>query len=129
MAPTTTQAQNVTTNGDLSSAQSPIPGKPIIAQPLSEPGINKMMLMTALITSDREERSLKNWLYLAPGPVKFYHYEWVDEYGKKIDKIEAAPIKGVPDRRPLVMSHPNWHIALWTTQCLANTAGGFAARR
>lgn len=73
--------------------------------------LNKAAHISALVHCEREPRA-KKFLYLIPGRVKFYHYEWVMPDGSTVIKVESHKMPGVYDRRTLVESHPNWAIGL-----------------
>lgn len=90
--------------------------------PVIEAGINKMSYQTALVHTDRAKRSAK-FLWLVPGKVTRYHYEWVLADGRTVTKIEETKAPGVPDRRPLRDSHPNLAVVVPAAQAFGTFAG------
>lgn len=99
------------------------------AQADEEAPLNNAAHLTALIHTTREKRSWK-WLYLKPGKIDKYYYEWVMPNGEVRVKIETSPLtnQGVADRRPLSESHPNLNAAIVAGQTLGAVGGPSLAR-
>jgi hypothetical protein len=85
--------------------------------PAQAEDINKAAHISALVHTERDKRA-KKFLYLVPGKIKFYHYEWVMPDGSTLIKVEAHKMPGVYDRRDLKESHPNVAMTLPVVQQL-----------
>lgn len=83
-----------------------------LAQDAENAPINNAAHLTALVHSTRAKRSFKT-LYLVPGKIEKYYYEWIMPDGTTVTKVESHPLtsEGVADRRPFSESHPNLHAA------------------
>lgn len=94
-----------------------------------EAPLNNAAHLTALIHTTRAKRSWRS-LYLIPGKIDKYYYEWVMPNGEVRVKIESHPLtsEGVADRRPLSESHPNLNAAIVAGQTLGAMGGPSLAR-
>lgn len=82
--------------------------------------INTAAHMTALIHTDRDKRA-KKFLWLKPGKIIKWHYEWVMPDGSTVTKVEDHKLADVYDRRCLKETNPNAAIALPILQAVLNT--------
>lgn len=91
--------------------------------------LKQPMHLSGLIRTDRAPRSWK-YLKLKPGSYTYYYYEWLMPDGTFAIQGLSNPIPNVPDRRPLLDSHPNIAIVLWPIQFVGvGTAIGLSATK
>lgn len=86
----------------------------------SEKCINNAAHMRALVHTDRAKRE-KKFLWLKPGKITKWYYEWVREDGSVVVKVEDHKLAEVYDSRPFRESNPNLAIALPALQAVMNT--------
>jgi hypothetical protein len=91
--------------------------------------INRMAHISACIHSDRLPRTWKT-LYLIPGKIQYWQYEWIMEDGSVVIQVLTYPLKHVPDRRPFSDSHPNMAIIMpAAVNGGGNMIGGFVGNK